>query len=62
DLSRAVAAGLNGAGTGLLAVAARQVLYASSGSEFPEAARQVALSLRDEINQVRREQGGAPRQ
>ncbi|HEX2515959.1 MAG TPA: orotidine-5'-phosphate decarboxylase [Chloroflexota bacterium] len=62
DLSRAVAAGLNGAGTGLLAVAARQVLYASSGSEFPEAARRVALTLRDEINQVRREQGGAPRQ
>jgi orotidine-5'-phosphate decarboxylase len=62
DLSQAVAAGLNGAGTGLLVVAARQVLYASSGSEFPAAARQVALSLREQINQVRLARQGAPRQ
>jgi orotidine-5'-phosphate decarboxylase len=61
DLSQAVAAGLNGAGTGLLVVAARQVLYASSGSEFPAAARQVALSLREQINQVRRARQRAPR-
>jgi orotidine-5'-phosphate decarboxylase len=61
DLSQAVAAGLNGAGTGLLVVAARQVLYASSGSGFPEAARRVAQSLREQINRAREARGRAPR-
>ena len=52
---RRVAAGLDGQGRGLLVVAARQVLYASSGADFPEAARRrAAASLEDRVNQVRR--------
>ena len=53
QLEAAVAAGLDGQGRGLLVVAARQVLYASSGADFPEAARQAAASLKDRVNLVR---------
>ena len=54
ELEAAVAAGLDGQGRGLLVVAARQVLYASSGADFPEAAGRAAASLKDRVNQVRR--------
>ena len=52
-LEQSVRAGLDRAGGGLLVVAARQVLYASSGADFPAAARRVALALRDQINRAR---------
>ena len=54
ELEGAVAAGLDGQHRGLLVVAARQVLYASSGADFPEASRRVAASLKTRINAVRR--------
>ena len=52
-LEECVEVGLDGRGGGLLVAAARQVLYASSGDDFPAAARQVALELRDRINRAR---------
>jgi orotidine-5'-phosphate decarboxylase len=55
DLEAAVTAGLDRQGKGLLVVAARQVLYASSGSDFPTAARRAASSLKERINRARRE-------
>ena len=54
ELEGAVAAGLDGQDRGLLVVAARQVLYASSGADFPEASGRVAASLKNRINAVRR--------
>lgn len=53
ELEAAVAASLDRRGTGGLFNASRQVLYASSGSDFAEAARRVATELRDAINAVR---------
>jgi orotidine-5'-phosphate decarboxylase len=57
DLEAAVAAGLGREAqppwAGLLIVAARQVLYASSGADYPAAARAAARALRDRINRVR---------
>ena len=52
-LEESVAAGVDRQGSGLVVNAARQVLYASSGDDFPQAARQVALALRDRINRAR---------
>lgn len=54
NLEEAVAAGIDRDRMGLVVVAARQVLYASSGPDFPQAARQAAVALRDRINQARR--------
>jgi orotidine-5'-phosphate decarboxylase len=53
NLEAAVAAGIDRERMGLVVVAARQVLYASSGPDFPRAARQAAAALRDRINQAR---------
>jgi orotidine-5'-phosphate decarboxylase len=53
DLEASVRAGLDRAGAGLLIVAARQVLYASSGDDFPQAARQAAAALHRRISQAR---------
>ncbi|HXI15734.1 MAG TPA: orotidine-5'-phosphate decarboxylase [Chloroflexota bacterium] len=52
-LEESVAAGVDHRGSGLVVNAARQVLYASSADDFPQAARQVALALRDRINRAR---------
>jgi orotidine-5'-phosphate decarboxylase len=56
ELEAAVAANLNRSGGGALFNASRQVLYASRGKDFAEAARRVALELRDAINAVRDQQ------
>ncbi len=53
DLEASLAAGLDQAGAGLLVVAARQVMYASSGRQFAEAARTAALELRERIESAR---------
>jgi len=50
---QAVASGQDAQGTGLLVSSSRAVLYASSGADFELAAREKALSLRDEINRAR---------
>lgn len=53
DVAAVVSNGKNSRGTGLMISASRAVLYASSGEDFSEAARNVAKSLRDEINRYR---------
>lgn len=53
SLEDAVRAGVDKEGAGLLVVAARQVLYASSDDDFPVAARRVAAELRERINRMR---------
>jgi orotidine-5'-phosphate decarboxylase len=53
SLEEAVQAGLDGERAGLLVVAARQVLYASSAEDFGAAARRVAQDLRQRINRLR---------
>ena len=56
ELEAAVAANLDRRGAGALFNASRQVLYASDGKDFGEAARAVAIELRDAINAVRDDQ------
>ena len=53
DLGSAIGAGLDAQGGGVIISSSRQVLYASSGDDFAEAARKVALGLRDEMNRQR---------
>lgn len=53
DLAASMAAGLDRTGAGLLVVAARQVMYASSDRRFPEAARAAASDLREKIESAR---------
>ena len=53
DLGSAMGAGLDAEGGGIIISSSRQVLYASSGDDFAEAARKVALGLRDEMNRQR---------
>ena len=53
DAAAALRAGLDGEGGGVIVSASRQVLYASAGDDFAEAARREALSLRDELNRHR---------
>lgn len=55
DLAASVRAGVDAHGEGLIVVAARQVLYASRGQDFAQAARRQAQALRDEINRARAE-------
>jgi len=52
DLAVAVRAGVTSDGTGLLVNASRSVLYASSGDDFSEAARSVAIETRDAIRRA----------
>ncbi len=53
DLGQALRAGLDAQGGGVILSASRQVLYASSGDDFADAARRAALGLRDEIKRER---------
>jgi orotidine-5'-phosphate decarboxylase len=59
DLEAAVAAGLDREGGGVIANAARQVLYAGAGADWQTAARAAALELRGRLEAARRERGGA---
>ncbi|MHB1004741.1 MAG: orotidine-5'-phosphate decarboxylase [Chloroflexota bacterium] len=53
DLARAVEYGTGKAGALALINSSRQVLYASTGADFAQAARRVAQSLREEIDRFR---------
>ena len=57
DIEATVKAGRNSTGMGLMINSSRAILYASTqadgGEKFAEAARQVALQTRDEINRYR---------
>jgi orotidine-5'-phosphate decarboxylase len=50
DLALAVRYGVNAQGKGIILNSSRQVIYASRHKDFAQAARQVALELRDQIN------------
>ena len=52
DLVTTVRAGATGPGTGLIVSSSRQVLYASRGEDFADAARATALAIRDAIRAV----------
>ncbi len=53
DLAAVLRAGLDSKGAGLVINSSRGIIYAGSGEDFAEAARQAALDLRDEINSLR---------
>lgn len=50
DIAGSVRAGTDMYGHSLLCSASRSIMYASSGPDFAEAARNAAIALRDEIN------------
>lgn len=52
DVAASVAAGSTANGTGLMMSSSRDILYASSGDDFAEAARSAALRTIDAINAV----------
>jgi len=53
DLEAAVTSGLDADGYGILVNASRAISYASSGSDYQQAARAAAQALRDGINAAR---------
>ncbi|ACE83335.1 orotidine-5'-phosphate decarboxylase [Cellvibrio japonicus] len=53
DVNAMVKAGKTADGNGLIISSSRAVLYASNGDDFAQAARAVALSLRQQINVAR---------
>jgi len=52
DLASAVRNGIDGAGEKAIIAVSRQVLYASTGKDFAQAARHSAQKLRDDINRM----------
>lgn len=54
ELAQAVRSGLDADGGGIIVSASRSVLYASSESDYAEAARRAAEALRDAIEEQRR--------
>ena len=50
DLASAVRYGVNGKGEKAIINSSRQIIYASRGKDFAQAARRVATELRDQIN------------
>jgi orotidine-5'-phosphate decarboxylase len=57
DLALTVKYGVDASGEKAIIVAARQILYASRGKDFAEAARRSAEELRDNINQLANQLG-----
>ncbi len=53
DVERIVKAGVNSKGAGMIINASRSVIFADSGTDFPQKARNEALKLRDRINVFR---------
>jgi orotidine-5'-phosphate decarboxylase len=53
DVAAAVVSALDEAGGGFIINSSRQILYASSGRDYAQAARKAAQALRDEINRQR---------
>ena len=53
NLEQAVAYGVDAHGEKAIICSSRQIIYASLGDDFAEAARKVASELRDEINSYR---------
>jgi len=57
DLTSAIKNGVDIHGRSAIISSSRNVIYASSGRDFPDAARNAALSLRDSINQILDQEG-----
>lgn len=55
DVEALVKNGRTAQGDGLMISSSRAILYAGSGEDFAQAARDAALSLRDQINGLRRD-------
>ena len=55
ELATSVRAGVDARGEGLVVTSSRAILYAGSGPDFAERAREATLHLRDAVNAVRRE-------
>ncbi len=53
DVEKVITAGKTSDGTGLIVNSSREIIYASSDDDFADAAREVAMALRDEINKYR---------
>lgn len=53
DVEKAVKSGMNSKGTGMIINSSRGIIYAGTGDDFAEAARDAAVKLRDEINMYR---------
>ena len=53
DVAAAVRAGRTADGLGMVVNSSRGIIYAGSGVDFADAAREAARKLRDEINQYR---------
>jgi orotidine-5'-phosphate decarboxylase len=53
DVGQAVKAGLSSRRDGLIINSSRDIIFASNGTDFAQAARQKAIKLRDEINKYR---------
>jgi orotidine-5'-phosphate decarboxylase len=53
DVGAAVRNALDDDGAGFIINSSRQILYASSGGDYAQAARRAAEALRDEINRQR---------
>lgn len=53
DVEKTVKAAANKAGNGIIVNSSRGIIYASSGKDFAEAARNSAVSLKEEINKYR---------
>ncbi|MEE8119824.1 MAG: orotidine 5'-phosphate decarboxylase, partial [Gammaproteobacteria bacterium] len=53
DVEKVITAGKTIDGTVLIVNSSREIIYASSDDDFADAAREVAMALRDEINKYR---------
>jgi orotidine-5'-phosphate decarboxylase len=54
DVAAAVAAGIDVRGESLMVSSSRGIIYAGSGADFADRAREAVVRLRDEVNAVRR--------
>ena len=53
DVEKTVKAGVTKKGKGIIVNSSRGIIYASNDTDYPGAARKVAIELRDEINKYR---------
>lgn len=58
DVQASVENGVRDAGDGLIVSSSRGIIYAGSGPDFADRARNAAISLRDQINAVRESKTG----
>lgn len=59
DVQAAVENGVRADGAGLIVASSRGIIYAGSGPDFADQARNAAISLRDQINVVRASRTGS---